>query len=414
MKKFKLLLCMAIAAICIVFTGAAPAEAVTQYVMYVGQEAPAAELLSLPGEKITSVKVKQKKILSYKKGKLKAHKEGSASVTFKAGGKKRSVSVKVVKPQVTVTMLDVGQGDSFLIKTSAGSIILIDTGEYKMYKDLKKQLAALGVGKIDALVVTHFDSDHCGSAQSVLKDFGKDAVFVHPSRESTSSTYKNLMGYVRGANVQQVTLSKADEGKAIQCLSFDGISFTLLAADEEEDMNDSSIVMRLDAYGSSWMFTGDASAKVLDDVLEKYGKETVDVDVLKVSHHGSAYSNPVLFIHDASPEIALIGVGKDNSYGHPAKTTMDRLIKYAGSIYRTDLDGMVSVTWNGKAYTADKAPASVQGQDNTDRLIIGNVKSLVCHDENCSSLPAEQNRVYFNTLEEAEAAGYRPCGKCLK
>jgi competence protein ComEC len=192
------------------------------------------------------------------------------------------------------------------------------------------------------------------------------------------------------------------------------MEFTLLSADAGEDTNDSSLVFRLDYAGSSWLFTGDASASVLDSIVEK-NRKAVDVDVLKVSHHGSAYSNPIAFIKYASPEISLIGVGKDNEHGHPATTTMSRLIKFSKSIYRTDNDGGITVTYDGTYKVTTLAGKNAgNGQAVSEGQVIGNVKSLVCHLPGCSSLPAEKNRVYFDSIADAEEAGYKPCGYCCK
>ena len=221
------------------------------------------------------------------------------------------------------------------------------------------------------------------------------------------------MNYVGKNNVKELVLTKDSLGSITE-MNRDGMEFTLLSADAGEDTNDSSLVFRLDYAGSSWLFTGDASASVLDSVVEK-NRKAVDVDVLKVSHHGSAYSNPIAFIKYASPEISLIGVGKDNEHGHPATTTMSRLIKFSGSIYRTDNDGGITVTYDGTYKVTTLAGKNAgNGQAVSEGQVIGNAKSLVCHLPDCNSLPAEKNRVYFDSIADAEEAGYKPCGYCCK
>lgn len=397
-------------------TTAQAKTSVPVFTMTVGETVNASDIAkSVTGKEnctLTAVKSSKKSVVAVKKGNLTAKKAGKTTVSFKESGKKYKVTVTVTKPLIKVSMLDVGQGDSFLIQT-ANTNILIDTGEYREYTNLKKQLAALGCGRIDILVATHFDTDHYGSAQSILKDFGKDALFVHPSRPSEYSTYTNLMAYVSRNNVKELVLTKDSLG-SIDAMNRDGMMFTLLSADAGEDTNDSSLVFRLDYAGSSWMFTGDAPAAVLDEIAAK-DRKSVDVDVFKVSHHGSAYSNPIAFIKYASPKISLIGVGKDNEHGHPATTTMSRLIKFSESIYRTDADGGITVTYDGKyTVTTLEGKKAGDGQATPEGQVIGNAKSLVCHLPGCTSLPAEKNRVYFDSIADAEEAGYKPCGYCCK
>ena len=164
-------------------------------VMIVGQTMNAGELGTALAKsaKVTSSK---KKVIAVKGTTLTAKKAGTSVITIKQNGKSQKYTVTVKKPSIKVSMLDVGQGDAFLIQTE-NATVLVDTGEYKYYDQLKSQLKQLGVGKIDALIVSHFDTDHFGSAQSVLRDYAKDGIFVHPTRPSSSQTYKYLMDAIK-------------------------------------------------------------------------------------------------------------------------------------------------------------------------------------------------------------------------
>lgn len=379
-----------------------------------------------------SVKSSKKKVVSYSKGKVTVKKPGTAVLTLKKGKKTEKYRINAEEPWIRVHMLDVGQGDSFLIQT-VNSNILIDTGEYKEYSNLKKQLKQFGADRLDAFIVTHFDTDHYGSAQSIIRDYLKeDGIFVHPLRSADGNrTYENLQKYLLRNPVREKVLSVPNEGSVIDAIGFDGMEFMLLSADEGDDMNDSSIILKLSFFGSSWLFTGDASASVLNRAMDRY-PEQIRTDVLKVSHHGSDYSNPLLFIYRTGADIALISVGAGNDYGHPAVTTLSRLEKYTGSIYRTDTDGTVSLEWKDGTYsvsteklikrqvkastedgktdqgTKGLQPEQAQGQ------VIGNVKSHVYHLPTCGSLPIEKNRKYFDDIADAEAEGYHACGNCVK
>ena len=211
----------------------------------------------------------------------------------------------------------------------------------------------------------------------------------------------------------ELILTGKDEGRIIKEISLDGMVFTLLAADEGEDTNDSSLVLRMTYGKSSWLFTGDAPSAVLNKVMDEY-PSLIKADVLKVSHHGSDYSNPVLFIKNVGAKMALISVGKDNDYGHPTQNVLKRLQTYISEIYRTDTDEMVTVTYNGK-YSVEKTGKNTGSADvvaPTEYTVIGNKNSKAYHSPDCTSLPIEKNRVYFDSAADAEEAGYHACGMC--
>jgi len=415
-RIIKLLMALTLAVAMVLTTGVttetkAMTYSVKSNVMIVGQTMDASELGTAltKSAKVTSSK---KKVIAVKGTTLTAKKAGKTTITIKQNGKSQKYTVTVKKPSIKVNMLDVGQGDAFLIQTGSATV-LIDTGEYKYYDQLKSQLKQLGVDKIDALIVSHFDTDHFGSAQSVLRDYAKDGVFVHPTRPSTSQTYKYLMDAVAKYGYKEIVLTGKDEGKVVKEISLDGMVFTLLAADEGEDTNDSSLVLRMTYGKSSWLFTGDASSSVLNKVMDEY-PSLIKADVLKVSHHGSDYSNPVLFIKNVGAKMALISVGKDNDYGHPTANVLKRLQTYISDIYRTDTDEMVSVTYNGK-YSVEKTGKNTGSSDTvtpTEYTVIGNKNSKVYHSPDCTSLPIEKNRVYFDSAADAEEAGYHACGMC--
>ncbi len=389
----------------------------SELTIYTGHPYSLYELTGLRAKDCKSVKPSSK-ILTYKKageGSVTGKKTGTVKLTVKPKkGSKQTYTVNVIKPWIRVTMFDVGQGDAFLIQTENRNI-LIDTGEYKMYSSLKSQLSACGVSKLDALIISHFDTDHFGSAQSVMKDYAKDGICIHPSRGSTSSTYTNFMRSMATNAYDELTLSKTDIGSVVDPICWEGMKFTLLSADAGEDTNDSSLVLRLDFNGSSWLFTGDASAGVLNNVMEQY-PDLIVADVYKVSHHGSDYSNPVLFLSKMKASYAMIGVGKDNEYGHPTKNILARLEKYTKVILRTDLDGKVTLSYSGGKYEVTKSATHPENDKElevkTSGKIIGNVNSKAYHNDSCTSLPIEKNRVYFDSSADAEAAGYHACGRC--
>ncbi len=313
------------------------------------------------------------------------------------------------KTGISVTMFDIGQGDSLLIQVNE-MVIMVDTGEKSYYDFLKQQLDYYEIERVDMLIISHMDTDHMGAAQLVIREYNVPKVLM-PSTPGKSMEYYNLMNYLDKEKIETIYVKTGDKyslGK--KCI------INVLGADIGEGTNDSSIVMRLKYYKNTFLFTGDASATVLNRIMEE--GQNVKADVLKVPHHGSDSSSPILFLKKTESKYSLISAGRENAYGHPTDNVIRRLTKFDSKILRTDKDGTVTIYGDGKKlyynyeqivdwYSEDKS--NEQGiSGNT----IGNKNSKVYHDLDCSSLPMEKNRVYFSSSEEAENAGYRKCGRC--
>lgn len=335
--------------------------------------------------------------------------------------------------ELLVHFIDVGQGDSILLQYE-GENVLIDTGTENQYPNLAGYLEQIGVDAIDQLVVTHPDADHMGGADCVIEDYSVDQIYM-TTYKSSSNEYKEMLQAVKDNGVERINVVEGDE------IPVGGLNASVLAADSKaSDSNASSIVMKLEHGENSFLFTGDAPAKVEDQVMEKYD---VDVDVLKVAHHGSDYSSPIAYIKETSPEYAVISVGKDNKYGHPVKTVLSRLEKYSSYIYRTDECGTIIITSTGEKLScktsklgdastvktnsgnSDKNETKSESSNtnkttsekkeesnNTKKKVIGNSSTKKYHTPSCSSLPKEENRVYFKNDAEAEDEGYEACKRC--
>lgn len=214
--------------------------------------------------------------------------------------------------QGKVVMISVGQGDCFLIKQpfQQGNI-LIDTGGLE-YRDVATEtvipyLYSEGIRSLDAVFISHDDFDHCGALPSLQEHFSVKEV-IYDFQEKTIGQLK----------------------------------FENLAIDKYYgDANDRSTVIYVEINHLRYLFTGDISQIAEKDLYEKY--HHLDVDVLKVAHHGSSSSTSQELLKLIRPKIALISVGKDNFYGHPHQQTLQRLKDYGISIYRSDLQGMVTI-----------------------------------------------------------------------
>jgi competence protein ComEC len=241
-----------------------------------------------------------------------------------------------------VVMLDVGQGDATLVR-EGNAAVLIDTG-----KDaglLKKALARHGVTHLDAVYLSHKDNDHCGALPDLAGVVGVDHVFVHADLLSNPIEAEVL------ADARQATGGKEAEGVRVGDVTRVGhFTLTLVAPVQGgESENEDSLVQLLsyDADGDGQaeargLFTGDAESEATEPLAQGIG----DIDVLKVAHHGSRAGHTATELSVLKPEIALIGVGADNRYGHPTHETLSLLAAARAKVYRTDLNGDIAVSFS--------------------------------------------------------------------
>ncbi|ASN05172.1 DNA internalization-related competence protein ComEC/Rec2 [Virgibacillus necropolis] len=247
-----------------------------------------------------------------------------------------------LSPYGTVTMLDIGQGDSFIIELPyRKAVFFIDAGakmsfENKEATDMKYEqvikpfLYANGIAKINALFVTHEDVDHVGSAPFLLEDYKVDRVFLSDYYQLPSETINKWKQ--KGILVQR--LQAGNE------IDFHGYPIQILSPHtDKKETNANSLVLHMNLGGLGWLFTGDIDKQIEKELVKKYPGLTFDV--LKVAHHGSDTSTDKSFIEQYKPKYAWISVGENNSYGHPTKDVLDVLEDEGTRIFRTDQDGAV-------------------------------------------------------------------------
>lgn len=243
-------------------------------------------------------------------------------------------STRNMKGNAVVHFVDVGQGDATLIQSGQVNT-LIDTGTEKMYPQLEKYLKKQGVDEIENFIVTHPDADHMGGADLLLKNF-EVKKFYSDGYSSKTYEYKEMMAALRDVGLVYNTVSSG------QTLSFGSGTKALVLSPEKNmqywDSNSASVVIRLDTKNKSYLFTGDIPATIENTIIKKYD---VNVDVLKISHHGSSTASGILFLKTVSPDISVISVGKDNTYGHPNKWVLKKLQRYGGKVCRTDQEGTI-------------------------------------------------------------------------
>jgi len=239
-----------------------------------------------------------------------------------------------------VIFFDVGQGDCILLKTGNHSM-LIDAGNIGQDQLVLNYLAKNNVTNLDYLVVTHPHSDHIGSMSSVINKMDNVGMVIMPDKIHTSKTFENLIDAIEYNNIP-VTMPKP------------GDNFTLGNADIQvlapisatsNDLNDHSIVLRVDFGNTSFLFTGDAETKSENKQL--ITGLNLEADVLKVGHHGSKTSSSQKYLDAVSPSYAVISSGL-NIYGHPDNDIISQLNAMGVVIYRTDLNGTIIFKSDGK------------------------------------------------------------------
>ena len=315
-----------------------------------------------------------------------------------------------------VHFIDVGQADCALL-VSDGHYMVIDGGNNDDADTIVSYLKKEGVKTLDAAVGTHPHEDHIGSLDAIINSFDVKTVYM-PKIMHTSQTFEDVLDAIANKGLK---IKAPNPGETF---SFNGLPVEILGPQQEYgDFNNNSIVLKVAAGETSFLFTGDAEEAAEKDILN--AGYDLQADVLKVGHHGSSTSTSDAFLQAVSPKYAVISVGTGNKYGHPENVTLDKLQSIDAEIYRTDLLGTVvcstdgqNIMFNGVSTNGDSekteiadAPAVAEPTE-TYKTYIGNKNSKKFHTEDCSSLPAENNRVYLESREEAISLGYQPCGSC--
>lgn len=254
-----------------------------------------------------------------------------------------AVSGPIADSPLTIHMLDMGQADSVLIR-STGMNVLIDAGENDQGDQVLRYLEDLGIGKLDIVIGTHPHSDHIGGLDTVIRGtrIGKVILPAIPDAlVPTTNTYTDLLAAI---DEKGLRITVAQPGTELDL--GDGVMLTLLGPLKDYDeLNSMSVITRVDYGDTSFLFTGDAEAQAELGLAERWD---LRADVLKVSHHGSKTSSAEAFLDAVSPGVALISCGLDNSYGHPHSEVMERLAERDIQIYRTDLMGTVVLQSDGR------------------------------------------------------------------
>ncbi|MDM5156523.1 DNA internalization-related competence protein ComEC/Rec2 [Bacillus sp. DX1.1] len=260
----------------------------------------------------------------------------------------------------SVTFIDVGQGDAILIRLPyEKGVYLIDTGgtlPVKKEKWQKKKhefsvghdillpfLQKEGVRKIDKLIVTHGDADHMGAAKELVQSIAVEEIVFGTKIEETPLE-KDLKQFAKQKHIRTKIVGQGEswrEGGALFSV--------LLPEGREKGDNETSIVLQAKLGGFTWLFTGDLEEKGEKNLIEQYPQ--LQVDILKVGHHGSKTSSSSVFLDQIQPQKAIISVGDRNRYGHPHQEVLERFVERDIDVWRTDEQGAIVYIFQGERGT---------------------------------------------------------------
>lgn len=246
-------------------------------------------------------------------------------------------SVKEEKDKLKIYYIDVGQADSILIQNE-NEFMLIDAGNNNDGPLLVKYFQSLNIKDFKYVVGTHPHEDHIGGLDDIITNFNIGTIYI-PDAITTTKTFEDLLNSIEKKNMAFI-VPKIDStfnlGKANVKVIYTGT--------DTKDLNNTSIVLKMSFGSTTYLFTGDATSTTEKKILNK----DISADVLKVGHHGSNYSSTDKFLNKVNPKYAIISVGKNNIYSHPATKTIDKLNKLNIKIYRTDELGTIILTSDGK------------------------------------------------------------------
>ena len=278
--------------------------------------------------------------------------------------------------EFSINMLDIGQGDCFVVNDGNNDIYISDCGSTTVQNVGKTRLLPFlkskGWGKVDTIFISHMDKDHVNGVNDLLKcaEITIGRIIISASYKSDKLNCAELEELKELAKMRDIKLFYMKKGDEIvgKDISFRCIYPT--GEEDIEDQNEASIVMRMDYKGLSMLFTGDIAGSTEEKIIEGSEKDILDCDILKVCHHGSKNSSTDDFLKKVSPKLYLISCGLMNRYGHPHRDALSRMTEEGGRILRTDhmggtqiklADGKLIITKAGKNLTGKRFSPAVEG-----------------------------------------------------
>ena len=251
---------------------------------------------------------------------------------------------------IKVSYLDVGQADSILIQVN-DEAMLIDAGNNNDGNNLVKYLKSKNISNFKYVVGTHAHEDHIGGMDDIINNFNIEHFYMSDAI-TTTKTFEDVLDALEKKQIRFETPNIDDEfdlGEAKLKVIYVG--------NDASNLNNTSIVLKLTYKNIRFLFTGDLESSVEKNILDK----DIQADILKVGHHGSSTSSSEKFIKTVNPSYAIISVGKNNSYKHPNKKTLDILSKYNVKVLRTDELGTIIFSSDGTQFNYTNVSTNIDG-----------------------------------------------------
>lgn len=244
--------------------------------------------------------------------------------------------------QLTITCLDIGQGDATLVQTPSGKTALIDTGPPGSSKNIIiPALNSLGINSLDLVIITHFDADHTGGLEWLSKEITIKHLLVSPHIRKYPFKFLESPEKII-TEITAKTLINLDNKTTIT------FYYPFKTTPLTSSKNDYSLVAKLSYVDIDMLFTGDLEEKG-ETILSDTWKQELQSEILQVGHHGSTTSSTPKFLQTVAPSAAIISAGRRNRYHHPHKTILERFKMYQIPIYRTDKNGAIIIKTNGRS-----------------------------------------------------------------
>lgn len=259
---------------------------------------------------------------------------------------------KETKSVLKIFYLDVGQADAILIQNQDDTM-LIDAGNNDDGPLLVNYFDSLGILNFKYLIGTHPHEDHIGGLDDIINHYDIGTIML-PDAITTTKTFEEVLDAIDAKNMTY-TVPTINETFSLG----DATITVIYTGTDTTDLNNTSIVLKLEFGTTSFLFTGDATSTTENKILNK----DIKADVLKVGHHGSKYSSTDEFLDHVQPKYAIISVGKNNNYGHPADNTIQKLNSRNIKILRTDELGTILLTSDGNSIQVDYLKTNTNGDE---------------------------------------------------
>ena len=316
--------------------------------------------------------------------------------------------------QLTVSYLDVGQGDAAVIQCD-GHAMMIDGGKAEESSYIYAWLKQHQLSTLDVMVATHADADHIGGLPGAL-NYAKVGTAYCPVTKGTTQTFENFVKYLN-AQGKSITVPTAGEQ-----FSLGTAQVTILGPIQSaDDSNNNSIVLKLQFGATSFLFTGDAEREEEQELLNSGAN--LQSTVLKVGHHGSDTSTSYPFLRAVAPQYAVISVGAGNRYGHPTEEVLSRLRDAGVTTFRTDMQGEITAVSDGqtvhfseaKNAEAETLADAGAGQNQNTTTYVLNTSSHKFHKPDCSTvkkMKETNKKTVMESRTQLISEGYTPCKVC--